>query len=66
MHTKNSIIHNSRETEIVEDLGAVLPYVQRAIFPQTLIIKTINLRDLSAFMVSSDQCDSIRVSDLLG
>ena len=35
-----------------------------AVFSQALIIEAIYLRDLSAFMVTSDQCDAVRIAHL--
>lgn len=45
----------------IENTTAVLPSVHIAIFCQTLIVKTINLGDLSAFVVAPQQRDFIRI-----
>jgi hypothetical protein len=64
MHAENLIVNERRKTEVIKDLGTVSPHINRTIFPQTFIIKSIDLRDLSAFMISTNQCDAVRISHL--
>jgi len=66
MHTEDLIINYCSKSEIVKNVCAVSPDVYRAILSEALIVETIHLSDLSAFMISSDQRDSFRVSDLEG
>jgi len=62
--TKNSVINNSSETQIIENFGTISPNVQRSVFSQAFIIEAINLGNLSRFVVSSNQGDSVGESDL--
>ena len=55
MNAEYFIIDDSCESKVVEDFSAVSPHIHRAILPQAFIIEPINLRDLSAFMITSDQ-----------
>ena len=42
------------------------PNVNASVFPHTLIVESINLRDLARFMIAPDQRDSIGVADFIG
>ena len=64
MNAEDLVFDESREAQVVEDLRAVSPYVKRSVFSETLVIKSINLGDLPAFVVSSDQVDAIWIADL--
>jgi hypothetical protein len=65
MNAENLIIDDSREGQIIKDLCAVAPYVDRTILSQALIVEAIDLGDLSAFMITSNQGDSFWVSHLM-
>ena len=62
MDTKDFIVNDSCKGKIIEDLGAVSPYVYGTILSQAFIIEPIDLRDLSALVVTSDQSDSLGVT----
>lgn len=64
MHTEDFVINQCRKAEVIENFGAIPPHIHGSIFPQTFIIESINLCDLSAFMISSNQCDAIWVAHL--
>lgn len=66
MHSKDPIVNDSRQGDVIEELTAVPPYVGIPEFSHTLIVKAINLCDLPAFMVTSDECDPVRVPDFEG
>ena len=57
-------IHNGSERKVVEEVSKILPDIGVTIFPQTLIIEAIYLSDLSAFMVTSKNCDSVGETNL--
>ena len=57
-------IHQRGEGQVVEEVCEVFPDVGVPILPQTLVIEPVNLGDLSALVVSSDQCDPVWVSHL--
>lgn len=50
--------------EVIKHVCAVPPHVDRPILAEALIIKPIDLSDLSAFMVPSNECYPVRVPDL--
>ena len=64
MHTENFVFDNCSQAQVIKDFCAISPNIKRAIFSETFIIEPINLSNLSTFVVSSDESDSIRISDL--
>ena len=66
MDTENFVVNNGCEGEIIEDLSAVAPDIDTSILAEAFVVETINLRDLTRFMVSTDQSDAFWVSDLKG
>lgn len=58
------VIDQSGQGEVIEEIGEIFPNVGIAVFSETLIVETIDLGDLTGFMISSKNSDSARVSDL--
>jgi hypothetical protein len=54
------------EGEEVEEIGEVAPHVRVAVFAQTLVVEAVNLRDLSTFVVPSEDGDPVAVAQLHG
>lgn len=48
----------------VEEIGETLPNTGIAVFPKTFVIEAINLGDLARFMITTEDCDSLGVSNL--
>jgi hypothetical protein len=63
MHRKDFILDNGTEREIVKDFRAVPPHIHRTVFPQTLIVKPVDLRNLPTFVIAADEGDAIGVAD---
>ena len=57
-------IYYSGKSQVIKYCGAVPPYVYRSILSQALIIKPVDLGDLSTFVVTSNQSYSLWISDL--
>ena len=55
---------HGREWQIIKEWSKMLPHISIAILPKAFIIEPIHLGDLFGFVVSSENCDSVRVSDL--
>jgi len=55
--------NNSSQRKIIEKLSEILPDIGIAVFSVALIVETIDLSDLSAFMVSSEKSDSVLISN---
>lgn len=64
MKTEELVLNNCSKGEIIEKLGEAFPDIRVPIFAAAFVIKTINLCNLSGFVVSSQDCDSIFVSNL--
>ena len=61
MNAKDLVINDSSERQEVKDFCAVSPYVDRAILAQALVIKSVNLSNLSALVIASNKCDPVSV-----
>lgn len=66
MDAEDAVVDDGGEGEVVEDVGAVPPDVERAVLPQALIIEPVDLRDLPALVVPSDQRHQVRIAHLVG
>jgi len=55
--------NNSSQRKIIKELSEILPDIGITIFSVTLIVKAVDLSDLSAFVVSSEKSDSVSISD---
>lgn len=63
MHGKNLILDDGRKGEVVEYFRAVSPDVDAPEFPQAFVVEAVYLRDLSAFVIASDEGDAIGIAD---
>lgn len=57
------LVDEGGEGEVIEEICEVLPYVGVAILSETLVVEAIDLCDLTGFVVSSEDCDSLGISD---
>lgn len=55
-----------RQTQIVEDVTAVPPDVDRAVFAQTLVVEAVDLGDLPGLVVAADERDAVGIPHLEG
>ena len=55
MDAEDSVFDESCKSEVVKDFSAILPDIETAVLLQTFIIETIDLGNLSTFVVASDQ-----------
>ncbi len=66
MEAEKLIFDNGREGQVIEEFSEAFPDIWITIFAAAFIIEAVYLRDLPWFMVSSEDGDSIFVSDLEG
>lgn len=66
MHAQYFILNESCEWQIIEQICEVLPDIGIAVLPHALIVEPIYLRDLSSFVISSEDCYSVSPSDFDG
>lgn len=64
VYAKDATVNDGRQTQIVKDFSAVSPNCNTAVFAETLIIKTVNLSNLSRLVVASYQSNSVWISHL--
>jgi hypothetical protein len=66
MKTENLVIDQGSEGEVVKEVGEILPDISVSVFAKTFVVETVDLGDLTGLVVSSEDGDSLRVSDLEG
>ena len=62
VNTQDGSVHNGGEYEEIKDLTACFPYRGIAILLLALFIEAVYLSNLARLVVSTNQCDAIRVS----
>ena len=64
MYREQLVLHERRERQVVEEVGEDLPDVGVAVLAQALVVEAVDLRDLPALVVPSDERDPVRVAHL--
>ena len=63
VEAEDLVVDKGSEGKVVEKVGEVFPYVGVAILSETLIVEAIDLGDLTGFVVATEDCDSLGVSN---
>lgn len=63
MKTEYLIFDNSSKRNHIEKISIIFPHICIAILPEALIVKAINLSNLSGLVISSENSDPILESD---
>lgn len=58
VQTEDLAVHQRREGQVVKQVSEVFPHVGVSVFPQALVIETIDLSDLTALMVTAKNGDA--------
>ena len=66
MHTEDLVVNDCSEGQVVEHFSAIAPNVNGAVLAQALVIKAVDLCDLTRLVISSNQGNTLRVSHLEG
>lgn len=66
MDAEDAIVDDGGQREVIEDVSAVSPNIERAVLPQAFIVKSVDLGDLPALVVSPDQRDQVGIADFIG
>mmetsp|Transcript_2475 Transcript_2475/g.5709 ORF Transcript_2475/g.5709 Transcript_2475/m.5709 type:complete len:382 (+) Transcript_2475:167-1312(+) len=61
---KYLVLDDGREGKVVEDFGAVPPDVDAAKLAEALVVEAVDLGDLSALVVATDEGDAVGISYL--
>jgi hypothetical protein len=64
VQTEDLVVDQSRERQVIEEIGEVLPHVRVAILSKALVVKTIDLSNLTGLVVAAKDRDALGVSDL--
>ena len=64
MKAENVSLDDSCKWKVIEESCEVLPHVGISVFPQTLIVESINLCDLFGLVITSKDCNSVWISNL--
>ena len=64
MNAEYFVINDGGQWQKIKNFCAVPPNVNRSVFPKAFVVKAVNLRNLSALVISSDKCDSVSVPNL--
>ena len=66
MHTKDPPIHDCSQTKIIEHFTTISPHRCAPKFPQTLVVESVNLSDLTGFVITPDEGYTIWITDFEG
>lgn len=61
---ENLVFDKSGEGEVVKEIGEIFPDIGVAVFAQTFVVKSIDLCNLAGFVVSTENSDTLGVTDL--
>lgn len=64
METEYLVVDESGEGQEVKEISEVFPDIRVTVFPQTLVVKTVHLGDLTRFVVAAEDGDALRITDL--
>jgi len=64
VNAENLAFNNCANTEVVEDLSAVFPWVSISVLSNSLIVETVDSCNLSSFVISSKESNVSRILEL--
>ena len=64
VQTEDLIIDQGSQREVIEQVCEVLPNVRVSVLSETLVVEAVDLGDLARLVVSTEDGDALRVSDL--
>ena len=66
VETEDLVFDEGSEGKVIEEVGEVFPHIGVAVFAETFVIETVDLRDLAGFVVSTKDGNTLGVADLQG
>jgi len=66
MKTKDLVLDERCEREVVKEIGEVLPDAGVTVFAEALIVEAVDLRDLTRLVVSTEDGDALGITDFEG
>jgi hypothetical protein len=64
--TEDLVFDESSEGKVVEEVGEVFPNISVAVFAEAFVIEAVDLCDLSGLVVSTEDGNTLRVTNLQG
>jgi hypothetical protein len=64
--TEHAVVYDGGKGKVVKDIGAVSPHVEGSILSKAFVVEAVDLSNLTAFMVSSDEGDEVRIAHFIG
>lgn len=61
--TEDLVVDQGSEGKVVEEISKVLPHIRISVLPQAFIIEAIDLSDLARFVVSTENGNTLGVSN---
>ena len=66
VQAEDLVVDQGGEGEVVEEICEVFPDIGIAVFSQAFVVESVDLGDLSRFVVTAKDGDSRRIADLQG
>lgn len=66
VETEDLVLDQCRQGEVVEEIGEVFPDGGVAVFAQAFVVETVDLGDLTGFVVAAQDGDAVWVADFEG
>jgi hypothetical protein len=63
VEAEDLVVDKGSEGEVVEKVGEVFPYIRVAVLSKALVVEAIDLSDLAGFVVATEDCDALGVSN---
>ena len=60
VHTEDLAFNDGSDAQVVKDVTAVLPRVGVSILSDRLVVETVSGRNLSRFVIATQNCDFVR------
>lgn len=61
--TEDLILDQGGERQEIEKIGEVLPDIRISVFPEALVVKAVDLGDLTRLVIASQDGDALGVSN---
>jgi hypothetical protein len=63
VQAEDLLLDERRERQVIEQVREVLPHVCVPVFPEALIVESVDLRDLARLVVASQDGDAIAITN---
>ena len=64
VQTEDLVFDHSAQGQVIEEVGQELPHIRVPVLAHALVVEAVNLSDLAAFMVPSQNGDSVLIPHL--